>query len=81
MNIRFNKEDNEVRLSKTCTATGELFVLTVDYGDYASWDNGTFVQDAFPYMDKAHREFIKTGTTPAEWNEMFGICPLHEDEL
>jgi len=29
------------------------------------------VQDAFPNMDKDDREFLISGITPTEWNQMF----------
>ena len=37
---------------------------------------GYFIQDAFPYMTPEEREFLLTGTTPEEWNELFP--PNHE---
>jgi len=37
-----------------------------------AWQNGTLIQDAFPMLDASQREFIKTGITPQEWDNMFG---------
>ena len=43
----------------------------------ASWmetrtqGRGKLVQDAFPNMDKEDREFLLSGITPTEWNQMF----------
>lgn len=31
------------------------------------------IQDVFPDLNADQREFIKTGITPAEWLELFGI--------
>ncbi len=30
------------------------------------------IQDIFPDLPKEEREFIKTGITPQEWEEIFG---------
>ena len=30
------------------------------------------LQDAFPHLSANEREFIKSGITPQEWEEMFG---------
>jgi hypothetical protein len=31
-----------------------------------------YVQNAFPDLDAGQREFLMTGSTPAEWTEYFG---------
>ena len=36
------------------------------------WDHGVPIQDAMPNLTPDEREFIKTGITPKEWDEMFG---------
>jgi hypothetical protein len=33
---------------------------------------GYLVQQAFPHLSPEEREFIKTGITPEEWDDMFG---------
>jgi hypothetical protein len=35
-------------------------------------ENGEYVQTIFPNLTKEEREFLLTGITPIEWNEMFG---------
>lgn len=37
----------------------------------ALWRSGTYIQDAFDGLDPALREFIKTGTLPEEWDDMW----------
>ena len=39
---------------------------------YNRRENGEYVQTIFPNLSKEEREFILTGITPTEWNEMFG---------
>jgi hypothetical protein len=37
----------------------------------ASWGQGELVQNAMPHLSADEREFIMTGITPTEWDEMF----------
>lgn len=34
------------------------------------WDHGTLIQNAFPYFDMEEREFLMTGMTQRDWDEM-----------
>jgi hypothetical protein len=34
--------------------------------------NGPLIQDAFPHLSADDREFIKTGITAEEWDDIFG---------
>lgn len=55
--------------------TGEVHEMDLDitpaslelYDDF-----GVLLQDAFPNLSPAQREFIKTGITPEEWYDTFG---------
>lgn len=38
----------------------------------ARWNNGTLIQNAMPNISADDREFLMTGITPEEWNEVFG---------
>lgn len=37
---------------------------------------GNLIQDAFPNLTPGEREFIMTGITPQEWDEMF-----HDEDM
>ena len=37
-----------------------------------SWKNGELIQRAMPNLTPDQREFIMTGITPEEWDEMLG---------
>ena len=50
------------------TATREIPVTQAELDDWAS---GTLIQDAMPYLSADDREFLMTGATPEEWDEMF----------
>lgn len=39
---------------------------------YNRRESGEYVQTIFPNLSAPEREFILTGITPTEWNEMFG---------
>lgn len=37
-----------------------------------AWRNGQLIQDAMPQLDAQQREFLISGSTPEEWDEVFG---------
>lgn len=41
----------------------------------ARWQAGEKIQDCMPDVSAPLREFLMTGTTPAEWVAMFGRPP------
>ena len=47
--------------------------LDVTARQIASWEKGELIQDAMPNLTVAEREFIKTGVTPDEWDDIFGV--------
>lgn len=48
-------------------------VLPVSQDRIEVWASGAgaLVQDAFPELDADQREFLMSGATPEEWDEMF----------
>jgi hypothetical protein len=36
------------------------------------WDGGVLIQNAMPHLSADDREFLMTGITPEEWEELFG---------
>ena len=36
------------------------------------WNSGVSIQNAMPNISAEDREFIKTGVTAQEWNDIFG---------
>jgi hypothetical protein len=55
------------------TATVTIFKLSQPEFDrlYAEWQRGGLIQNVFNMLNADEREFIKTGITPQEWDEMF----------
>jgi len=41
---------------------------------------GELIQDVFPHLTPDEREFIQTGITPEDWNEMVGETEEMYDE-
>ena len=77
MKMDVNEEGNLLHFSKKCSVTDEMYVGIVEIDDYIRWkEEKMCIQDIFPMVDKEMREFLITGTTPAEWKEMCGQCPL-----
>lgn len=37
----------------------------------SDWQSGTVIQRAMPHLSADEREFIMTGITPSEWDEIF----------
>jgi hypothetical protein len=53
--------------------------LNVTQEQLTAWESGVNIQVAMPQLDADEREFIKTGVTPTEWNELFGEDEDEED--
>lgn len=58
---------------KSCSMTKELFIIKIPEKQYYEWINGGLIQDVMPQLSADEREFLITGTTPAEWNASMGI--------
>lgn len=53
------------------THTMEINLTPEQYedGEYRR-RHGTLIQDAYPQLTDNEREFLKTGSTPEEWDEL-----------
>lgn len=66
-----------VKVIRTSPLSGTVNHLEIDMTDWAfaialaEWHSGVLIQDAFPTLSADEREFIKTGITPAEWDNLF----------
>lgn len=58
----------------TGVANSMLLPLTLTQFEDAlgSWVTGALIQEAFAALDRDQREFMMTGSTPEEWNAVFG---------
>lgn len=66
-------------ITKKSMFTGKTHTmdLPVTKAQFAKWQAGAMVQEAFPNLSVSQREFLLTGTTQGEWDELYG--PGHED--
>lgn len=64
-----------MKITRTSQFTG--ITRTLDIGvtqeQIDKWNAGTLIQDAMPNLSAGEREFIKTGVTDEEWDELFGV--------
>lgn len=63
-----------MRIKRVSQVSGIERELEIDVTpeQMAAWEQGAFIQDAMPHLTPDEREFIMTGVTAEEWNEMFG---------
>lgn len=40
---------------------------------FTRWINGELIQNAFPMLNAAEREFVMNGITPEEWDSLFPV--------
>ena len=62
-----------MEITKTSIHSGITRTLDLDvtFEEIAAWQAGELIQVAMPRLDADGREFIKTGITAEEWEEIF----------
>lgn len=60
-----------------CVVTGKEQRVTVKATDLFRYRQGAYIQECFPYLSAAEREFLMTGTSDEGWKILFGT---EEDE-
>jgi hypothetical protein len=62
-----------MNITKTSAHSGitRTFDLDVTEAEILAWQAGELIQNAMPRLDADEREFIMTGITAEEWEEMF----------
>lgn len=63
-----------MEITKTSVFTGNTNTRNIDVTpeQIAAWQGGELIQNAMPHLSADDREFLMTGATPEEWDEMFG---------
>ena len=71
-----------MKITKTSMISGKTNSMEIDVSidQYQSWIDGELIQVAMPHLSSDEREFIKTGMTPSEWEELFGEEEEEEDD-
>ena len=54
------------------SGTAHTMFLPVTQKQLDRWQGGELIQNVFPFLSRAEREFIVTGVTPDEWDKEFG---------
>jgi hypothetical protein len=62
-----------MKLTKTSSITGIEHTMDLDITpeQIERYNNGELIQRAFPNLSAGEREFIMTGITPKEWDDIF----------
>lgn len=68
--------NDAVYVGRKCPFCGEYHEVLVSEADFAAWQGGELVQDAFPYLSAGEREILLSGICSTCWAESFG----EEDE-
>ena len=62
-----------------CPICRKSNLINVCSDDYEAWQNGTLIQDAFPYLSAEDRECLMTGFCSECWDKMFGMEEEEEE--
>ena len=70
-----------MQITKTSIFSGNTntMELNVTQEQLTAWESGVNIQVAMPQLNAEEREFVKTGMTPTEWDELFGEEEDEED--
>jgi hypothetical protein len=69
--LKNTSEDNVVRYTRKCFHCGQEGFVVVNVDDLAKYDNGAFIQEAFPEMPADRREQMLSGIHPECWEEIY----------
>ena len=67
-----------MKLTRKSKFTGAINTIELPMSEeafqeaHAAWKDGELIQNAFPNLTPAQREFILTGCTEDEWNKLWG---------
>jgi hypothetical protein len=64
--------DMMTKLWATCNRCKDQVEMAVNVDDYTSWENGSLIQDAMPYLSAGEREVLISGTCGKCFDKMFG---------
>ena len=70
-------------ITKTSPRTGTENTMELDVtpDQLNAWQTGALIQSVMPHLSLEEREFLISGYTPEDWEEMFGHIEEEEDEL
>ena len=62
-----------MQITRKSPLTGEVNTMEINVtaAQISAWENGELAQSAFPNASPSEREFIMSGYTDFDWDEMF----------
>lgn len=70
--VKTTLHGGKVYYTKECGVTNEEYSVSIPLVAYMTWRHGKeLIQTVFPEMSQEDREFLISGTTPAEWEKMW----------
>jgi hypothetical protein len=63
-----------MKITRTSSLTGITRTKEIDVtiAQILAWEEGELIQNAMPHLSADDREFVKTGITGEEWDQLFG---------
>lgn len=63
-----------MKITRKSILSGTIRTLDIDVTDeqMEAWRSGELIQKVMPHLSDDDREFIMTGITPDEWDNMMG---------
>jgi len=79
--VTFSEDTVTVASVSPFSGSRNEMILSISYDEwkvaYAKWNAGALIQDAFPMLDAGEREFLMTGITPDQFDNMKEeLCPV-----
>lgn len=69
----------EITRTSNLTGVTRTMNLNVTQEQLDQYESGLLIQDVFPHLTPAEREFIMTGITDEEWNQFMTI--IDDDDM
>jgi hypothetical protein len=71
-----------MKITRTSSLTGitRTKEINVTEEQILAWQQGELIQNAMPQLSADDREFVKTGITGEEWDQLFGGAEEVEQE-
>jgi hypothetical protein len=69
-----------MKITRKNPITGELLTRELDISEeqWSRYQSGEYIQVALGHLSASDREFIMTGLTDVQWDNIFGIDEPHD---
>jgi hypothetical protein len=75
-----NLGTDRVTITKKCTVTGQEYAVECELDKWRQWKDGAYIQDVMGDLTAEQREFLISGLTPMEWDKMFFLADVSDNE-